>query len=71
MKVASREVFAKTNKLDSKFHRWLIDAFDKRILGDYDVDSEIDVEDVEKMLGQAQEFLGVAKQHLGRIGQKS
>lgn len=31
--------FAKTAELDPKFHRWLIDAFDRRIAGDYGVDA--------------------------------
>ena len=60
------KVFAKTNELDPKFHRWLIDAFDKRIRGDYDVDSEIDETDVEKMLDQAREFLEVTESYLAR-----
>lgn len=29
------ERFAKTARLDRKFHRWLLDAFDKRIESDY------------------------------------
>jgi uncharacterized protein (UPF0332 family) len=29
------ETFAKTKEMDPKFHRWLLDAFDKRLAGDY------------------------------------
>jgi len=32
--------FAKTGRLDSKYHRWLIDAQDLRNIGDYGVDSQ-------------------------------
>ena len=60
------KAFSKTNELDPKFHRWLIDAFDKRLRGDYDVDSEIGVEDVEKMIAQAREFLEAAERHLAK-----
>jgi uncharacterized protein (UPF0332 family) len=33
--------FAKTEKLDPKFHRWLIDARDLRNIGDYGVGSQV------------------------------
>jgi uncharacterized protein len=35
------EHFAKTGLLDPKYHRWLIDAFDKRIAADYGIEAEI------------------------------
>lgn len=57
------KAFAKTNVLDPKFHRWLINAFDTRLRGDYDVDSDIESEDVENMLGQARDFLEAAKRY--------
>jgi uncharacterized protein (UPF0332 family) len=30
-----RKVFANKGIIDKKFHRWLLDAFDQRIIGDY------------------------------------
>jgi uncharacterized protein (UPF0332 family) len=33
--------FAKSGKLDSKYHRWLIDAQDLRNIGDYGVGSQV------------------------------
>ena len=33
------EQFAKTGRLDSKYHRWILDAFDQRIEGDYGVEA--------------------------------
>lgn len=50
--------------MDPKFHSWLVDAFDERIQGDYEVESQVDSEDVAAMIGQAQEFLLEAKRHL-------
>ncbi|AUB82409.1 HEPN domain-containing protein [Candidatus Thiodictyon syntrophicum] len=32
--------FAKTGELDPRYHRWFLDAFDKRQLGDYGFDCD-------------------------------
>lgn len=53
--------FAKTTALDPKYHRWLIDAFDQRQIGDYGLDPDIQSEVVVEMIRQAQEFLDTAK----------
>jgi len=58
------EHFAKTSLLDPKYHRWLINAFDKRIIGDYGVDSSLQTDIVADMINQAQEFLEAAQKHL-------
>lgn len=55
--------FAKTGAMDAKFHRWLLDAFDKRNLADYGVDAVLTHEDATLMITQAREFLEAA-QHL-------
>ncbi|MCP3959741.1 MAG: HEPN domain-containing protein [bacterium] len=56
--------FARTALLDPKFHRWLLNAFDARLRGDYQVGSTVTEEDVETALGQAQEFLVAAREFL-------
>ena len=61
---AFAEHFIKTKQMDPKFHSWLVDAFDERIQGDYEVESEVDSKDVAAMIDQAQEFLQEAKWHL-------
>ena len=58
------EHFAKTGEINPKFHRWLLDAFDKRIQGDYGVAATITSEDVSEMLEQAREFLREAHEYL-------
>ena len=58
--------FAKTKTLDPKFHRWLLDAFDQRIIGDYDVSSGLDKDTVSEMIDQAREFLQAAQMYLGK-----
>lgn len=55
------EQFAKTGVLDPKFHRWLLDAFDQRIVGDYDVDAVISSDDCRQIISQAKEFLATAR----------
>ena len=56
--------FAKTKTLDPKFHRWMRDGFDKRITGDYGVDTGIEDEIVATMINQAREFMLVAQKYL-------
>jgi uncharacterized protein (UPF0332 family) len=59
------EHFAKTKILDPKFHRWLIDAFDKRLVGDYGVEANIEMDIAANMIDQAREFLETARTYLG------
>ena len=49
--------FAKTKALDPKFHRWMRDRFDKRITGDYGVDTGIEDDIVATMIDRARELL--------------
>jgi len=51
------EHFAKSGRLDPKYHRWILDAFDKRLQGDYGFEALLTVEDVVQMINQAREFL--------------
>lgn len=56
--------FAKTKELDPKYHRWLRDGFEKRISGDYGVDTGIDEDLATDMINQAREFLEAAQEYL-------
>ena len=58
------ENFSKTKELDVKFHRWLLDAFDKRLAGDYEVDIEIERDVAVSVIHQAREFLQAAQEYL-------
>ena len=58
------ENFIKTGKFDQKYHRWLLDAFDKRITSDYGVELEIIGSDAKLMVDQAREFLNQAEHFL-------
>ena len=54
------EHFAKPGRLDSKFHRWLLHAFDQRIQGDYGFDAAVQHDDALRMIERASEFLPTA-----------
>jgi uncharacterized protein (UPF0332 family) len=58
------EQFAKTGCLDPKFHRWMLDAFDKRIQSDYGVDAAIHGADAQVVIEQAREFLRACRDFL-------
>ena len=59
--------FAKTKELDPKFHHWLLDAFDKRLAGDYSVDINIERDVAAAIIIQAREFLEAAQTYLERL----
>jgi uncharacterized protein (UPF0332 family) len=53
--------YAKTGKLDAKYHRWLIDAQDFRNIGDYAVDANVSEDDANMVCGWAHEFIESAE----------
>ncbi len=58
------EHFVKTGLMDRKYHRWLLEAFGKRVTGDYGVDADVSSDDASVLIGQAQELLQAAKEIL-------
>ncbi len=59
------ELFVKTGEFDPKYHRWLLESFNKRVAGDYGVEAFIAPEEVRRMIEQAREFLEEARRFLG------
>lgn len=57
--------FAKTGRLDAKYHRYLIDAYRERQAADYDAPAEVSQQDAENLTNQAKEFLTAARELLG------
>jgi uncharacterized protein (UPF0332 family) len=55
------ERFAKTGKLDPRYHRWLLDGFDLRSVADYGADSTLTAEDAKTLLEHAEESVRVAR----------
>jgi uncharacterized protein (UPF0332 family) len=62
--------FAKTQELDPKYHRWLADAFDVRISGDYEAGANIGEQIVATIINQAREFLEVAQKYLEKAAEE-
>lgn len=57
-------LFAKTQRVPQKFHRFLINAQEKRTEADYDLNPEINLEEVTSILSQAEEMLQFAIENL-------
>ena len=62
-----REI-AKTGMVPLEFHRYLIDAQDKRTQADYSIDDEIELsfDDVETLIEQSQKFIEWAEKTLSK-----
>jgi uncharacterized protein (UPF0332 family) len=56
--------FAKTGKLNPKFHRWLLDAQDLRNTGDYGIGTNLTRKQAEEICGWAREFIEAAEIYL-------
>ena len=60
--------YAKTGIMDSKFHRWLIDAQDFRNIGDYGVEAHVSKDDANSVCEWASEFIDQAEDLLLKHG---
>ena len=58
------EHYVKTGLFDAKYHRWLLAAFNRRIVGDYGVEVDFTSAEAQEIIQQAQEFLQAAKDYL-------
>lgn len=58
------EHFIQAGLIDARFHRWLIDAFDQRLQGDYSFQAIITAADAAETIEQALQFLGEAERVL-------
>jgi hypothetical protein len=54
----------KPGLLDPRFHRWLIEAFGRRLVADYEVGEPLDVGQVRTSIGYAREFLAYGREAL-------
>ena len=60
--------YAKTGKLDFKFHRMLIDAQDFRNIGDYGIEAHVSKDDAKLICDWAQDFIESAEGFLLKGG---
>jgi uncharacterized protein (UPF0332 family) len=58
------QYFAKTEELDPKFHKVLLNAFSQRQLGDYTVNSGLQQQDIDPLISDAVAFLNAAREWL-------
>lgn len=58
--------FAKTKRVPPEFHRYLIQAQDSRLIGDYDPSSQLTESSAVEHLERATAFLDLARQLLGK-----
>lgn len=56
--------FVKTGIFDAKYHKLLVTAFGRRMLGDYDEVTRFSSEEVREIIDQAWGFLKAAKEYL-------
>jgi len=57
--------YAKSGRLDPKFHRWLIDAQDFRNIGDYGIEASVSDDQANLVCEWAREFIEAAEGLLG------
>ncbi len=58
------EHFAKTGLFDVKYHRWLLGAFDRRLVGDYGFDAVLTEAEAARTIDQARELLAKVRDFL-------
>ena len=59
--------FAKTGRVPAEFHRYLINAQNSRIIGDYHLGSNLDKTETQKQIAHAEQFLELAERLIGSI----
>jgi len=59
--------FARTGRIPTEFHRYLITAEQSRIRADYNVEPNITQEDATQLIARAKQFLEFAQQHIDSL----
>ncbi len=57
--------FAKTGRMPAEYHRYMLQAQDSRLLGDYDALSPRSEQEAQKHIGRAREFIALTEELLG------
>ena len=58
--------FVKNGELDQKYHQWLLEAFNERIVSDYALEAQVSQESAKEIVSRAEAFLRMAKEYLAR-----
>jgi uncharacterized protein (UPF0332 family) len=59
--------FAKTNIFNPDFHRYLLEAQDRRNIGDYGMLGSLSIEEVQEILDWAKKFLKAAEKYFQQV----
>jgi uncharacterized protein (UPF0332 family) len=59
--------FARTGRIPTEFHRYLIAAEQSRIRADYNVQPNITQEDAAQLINRSEQFLEFAQQHIDSL----
>jgi uncharacterized protein (UPF0332 family) len=59
--------FARTGRVPAEFHRYIIDAQDKRNQADYNIDSGITEAQANEQISRAEQFLELAESLMGYL----
>ncbi|MEQ8191095.1 MAG: HEPN domain-containing protein [Candidatus Eremiobacterota bacterium] len=57
VQAAFGKYFARTGELEAKYHRYLLEAFESRLEGDYGIDIFLNYDSVNELIQRAKEFL--------------
>jgi uncharacterized protein (UPF0332 family) len=60
--------FAKTGRVPKEFHSYLIEGFDRRNVGDYDIKSDVTNEETTEQIVRAEKFVELAEKLIGPEG---
>lgn len=61
------QYFARTGRVPTEFHRYLIDAQDSRNRGDYNIEPNLTQADAAQLIVRAEQFLEFAQQQIGSL----
>jgi uncharacterized protein (UPF0332 family) len=62
------QLFAKTGRVPTEFHRYLIEGESSRNIGDYDISSELSQAEAAEQIARAARFLELAEHLIGPTG---
>lgn len=65
---ALRDRFVEPGLLDPRFHQWIVDAFETRLVADYSVEAPFPAGDAARVLDRARDFLEEGRRFLGADG---